>query len=49
MKRLSLIMPEELHEELKELAEQEQRSLHAQIIYILKKYIAELKAKKQQG
>lgn len=47
MKRLSLIMPEELHKALKEVAEQERRSIHAQILYIIEKYIAELKAKKQ--
>lgn len=47
MKRLSLTLPDELHQALKELAASEHRSLHAQILYILEKYIAELKAKQQ--
>jgi predicted transcriptional regulator len=50
MKMLSLRLPDDLHQDLKELAEKEHRSLHAQIIYILEKYIERWKAeKKTQG
>lgn len=34
-----LRLPPELHEKLKALAEREERSLHAQIIYILRRAI----------
>ncbi|MFI6575930.1 FitA-like ribbon-helix-helix domain-containing protein [Nocardiopsis sp. NPDC050513] len=36
MKQISLRLPDELHAALKDLAEQEDRSLHAQIIRILR-------------
>jgi hypothetical protein len=39
MKRLSLRLPDDLHAALKEVAEEERRSLHSQIIYILETYI----------
>ena len=47
MKQLTLRLPNELHQALKELADKEQRSLHAQIIYILEKYLEQLKKEKQ--
>ena len=39
MKQLTLRLPDELHQNLKELAEREHRSLHAQIIHIIYKYL----------
>ena len=49
MKRLSLILPDELHEALKKLAQSEHRSLHAQIIFILEKYLKQLMAEQPKG
>lgn len=40
-------IPEELWEELKKLAEKEQRSVNSQLIFIIKKYIEE--QKKEEG
>lgn len=37
MKLFSLRLPDEMHEALKALAEREGRSLHAQILYMLRK------------
>ena len=34
-------VPEEIWEKIKEIAQTEERSMNAQIIYILKKYIEE--------
>lgn len=34
-------VPEEIWEKIKEIAQNEERSMNAQIIYILKKYIEE--------
>jgi hypothetical protein len=39
MKLLSLRLPEELHAALKEIADKERRSLHAQIVYILEEFV----------
>jgi hypothetical protein len=36
MKRLTLRLSDSLHEALKELSLEEQRSLHGQIVYLLK-------------
>jgi hypothetical protein len=51
MATLSLRLPEELYNVLKELAEKEQRSLNGQILYILKNYIEQLQKaeKSKQG
>ena len=37
--QLTVRMPDEVHKALKEIAEKEQRSLNAQIIYILIRFI----------
>ena len=42
-------MPDELAQALKELADKEHRSLHAQVVYILEKYIEQLKEEEKQG
>ncbi len=34
----SILLPDDLHADLKALAEREQRSLHRQIIWILQRY-----------
>jgi hypothetical protein len=39
MKLLSLRLPDDLHAALKALAKRENRSLHSQIVYILRMYI----------
>ena len=39
MARLNLRLPDELHQALKELAKKEHRSLNAQIIHSLEKYL----------
>lgn len=39
--RFVLRLPPELHEELKAWAEDEERSLHAQIIYVLRRALKE--------
>lgn len=36
-------VPEELWEELKKIAEQEQRSINSQIVYLIKKCVEEQK------
>ena len=38
-------VPEDLWEELKKIANKEERSLNAQLIYIIKKYIEEQQKK----
>ena len=38
-------VPEDLWEELKKIASKEERSLNAQLIYIIKKYIEEQQTK----
>jgi predicted transcriptional regulator len=43
MVKLTLRLSEDLHRALKELAEREHRSLHAQILHILAMYIDQLK------
>jgi len=35
MKQITLRLPDELHAKLKDLAEREHRSLHAQVLHIL--------------
>ena len=40
-------VPEELWDKLKEISENEERSINAQLIYILKKYIEEYEKKAQ--
>ena len=40
-------IPEELWEELKNVAEKEERSINSQLIYIIKKYIEEKKDEKK--
>jgi hypothetical protein len=37
MKRLDLRLPDDLHERLVKLAEREERSLHGQIVYLLRR------------
>ena len=44
-KRLTLRLPEDIHEEVSKLAEEDYRSLHAEIIVLLKEAIA---ARKRQ-
>lgn len=48
MLKLTLRLPEDLHRELKELAEKEHRSLHAQILHILVMYLEQLKKEKSK-
>lgn len=43
-KRFTLRLPDELHKVLEQLARQEKRSLHSQIIYILAQYVAKQKS-----
>lgn len=38
-------IPEEIWEKLKEIADKEERSMNAQIVYILKKYVEESEKK----
>ncbi len=40
MKMVTLRLPDTLHAELKELSEQENRSLHGEIVYCLKRAVA---------
>lgn len=40
-------IPEELWDKLKEISEQEERSINAQMVYILKKYIEEYERTKK--
>ena len=42
-------VPEELWDKLKEISENEERSINAQLIYILKKYIEEYEKKAQDN
>ena len=49
MKLLSLRLPDDLHAALKELAARENRSLHSQIIYILRMYIDRKQEKEAQS
>ena len=44
---LNLRLPEELHKAIKELAQKDNRSLNSQIIFILKKYLEQLKKEQQ--
>lgn len=39
-------IPEELWEKIKEISEKEERSINAQLVYILKKYVEEYEEKK---
>lgn len=43
--RFVLRLPPDLHEELKAWAEEEERSLHAQIIYVLRRALKEWRRK----
>jgi hypothetical protein len=47
MANFSLRLPDELYEALKEVAKKEERTINAQIVYILKNYIQEYFKKKQ--
>jgi hypothetical protein len=38
MKQISLRLPDDVHAALKELAQREQRSLHGQIVHILRRH-----------
>ena len=42
-------IPEELWDKLKEISEKEERSINAQLVYILKKYIEEYEKKAQDN
>ncbi len=46
-KRFSLRLPEELHAQLVELAEEDMRSIHAEIIMLLKEAIAARQKQKE--
>ena len=48
MRKLTLRLPEELHAALKELAENENRSLNNQIVFILKRHIEQLEKSKSR-
>ena len=39
MKQITLRLPDDLHARLKELAEQEHRSLHAQVLHIVEQAV----------
>ncbi|MFF0775163.1 Arc family DNA-binding protein [Nonomuraea wenchangensis] len=39
MKQITLRLPDDLHARLKELAQQEHRSLHAQVLYIVEQAV----------
>jgi hypothetical protein len=41
--KLQLRLPEELHKEIKELAQKEKRSLNGQLVYMLETFIEQLK------
>jgi hypothetical protein len=47
MANFSLRLPDELYKALKEIANEEERTINAQIVYILKHYIKEYLEKKQ--
>ncbi len=47
MANFSLRLPDELYKALKEVAKLEERTINAQIVYILKHYIKEYFEKKQ--
>ena len=52
MKRLTLRMPDDLYEALKKLAEKETRSMHAEILHLIKEAIRqteEAEKKQRQG
>ncbi len=42
-------VPDELWDKLKEISEKEERSINAQLIYILKKYIEEYESKLEKN
>lgn len=44
---MSLRMPPEVHEAMTEAAEEEDRSLNAQIVYVLRRWIAEHQRSKE--
>ena len=46
MANFSLRLPDELYKALKEVAKEEERTINAQIVYILKHYIKEYFEKK---
>ena len=45
--QFTLRLEEELHEEIKKLAEEDKRSLNSEITYILEKYLKEKKETKK--
>jgi hypothetical protein len=47
MANFSLRLPDELYKALKEVAKEEERTINAQIVYILKHYIQDYFKKKQ--
>ncbi len=47
MVRFALRIPEELYEALKTVAAKEQRSINAQILYIIKQYLLQLNKKQE--
>lgn len=47
MANFSLRLPDELYKALKEVAKEEERTINAQIVYILKHYIEDYFKKKQ--
>ena len=52
MKRLSLRIPDDLYDELKKLAEKNTRSMHAEILHLIKeaiRYSEEAEKKQRQG
>jgi len=47
MIKSTLRIPEDIYEALKEIAEKEERSVNAQVVYIIKKYIEDYFNNKQ--
>jgi hypothetical protein len=47
MANFSLRLPDELYKALKEVAKEEERTINAQIVYIIKKYIEQYFKNKQ--
>lgn len=45
---MSLRLPSEVHDGLTEAAKEEDRSLNAQIVYVLRQYLADRRAKNQE-
>lgn len=46
---ITVKVPEEVHEALREWAEEEERSLHGQVVYLLRRVTEEYRRQQQHG